>query len=149
MSPAAEPTVVLLRAVVVDYPGRRRSSRVRAVDGVCLHIGAGEVLGLVGESGSGKSTIGRALAGLVPVTAGAMNVAGTDVADASRRGMHGSRALKGIRARMGIVFQDPASSLNPRRCVGDSIAEPLSGLARQRHEQEAGRARSSAVRVKQ
>jgi peptide/nickel transport system ATP-binding protein len=127
--PAVESTVdspvVLLRDAVVEYPGRRRTARVRAVDGVGLHIQPGEVLGLVGESGSGKSTIGRALAGLVPVTAGEVRVAGGDVSHASRA-VRGYRAIKGIRARMGIVFQDPASSLNPRHTAGDSIAEPLS-----------------------
>ncbi|MEV4757089.1 ABC transporter ATP-binding protein [Micromonospora sp. NPDC049559] len=116
---------VLLRDVVVEYPGRRGAARVRAVDGVSLEIAGGEVLGLVGESGSGKSTIGRALAGLVPVDSGEVVVDGTDVARAARRAFHGGRALRATRARMGIVFQDPASSLNPRRTVGDSIAEPL------------------------
>jgi peptide/nickel transport system ATP-binding protein len=115
--PAAR-EVAALTGVVVDYRSRD-GSRVRAVDGVSLSIRAGEVLGLVGESGSGKSTIGRVLAGLVPVAAGDARVAGTDIAHAPRR------TLRAIRARTGIVFQDPASSLDPRRTVGDSIAEPL------------------------
>jgi peptide/nickel transport system ATP-binding protein len=108
---------VVVRDIAVEYKARRR--RVRAVDGVSLHIAAGEILGLVGESGSGKSTLGRALAGLAPVAAGTVRVAGTDVARASRR------ALRDVRSRLGIVYQDPASSLNPRRTVGDSVAEPL------------------------
>jgi peptide/nickel transport system ATP-binding protein len=111
--------VVLLRDLVVEYRERRGGGRVRAVDGVRLHIAAGEVLGLVGESGSGKTTIGRALAGLVPVTGGEVRVTGIDIARASHRG------LRAVRARTGIVFQDPASSLDPRRTAGDSIAEPL------------------------
>jgi peptide/nickel transport system ATP-binding protein len=116
----AEPAVaaVQLRDLVVEYRARR-GARMLAVDGVGMHIGAGEVLGLVGESGSGKTTVGRALAGLAPITAGEVCVAGTDIAHASRS------ALRAVRARLGIVFQDPASSLDPRRTAGDSIAEPL------------------------
>ncbi|HKT04731.1 MAG TPA: ABC transporter ATP-binding protein [Rugosimonospora sp.] len=108
---------VRLRDVVVEYGSRR--GRLRAVDGASLHIAAGEVLGLAGESGSGKSTLARTLAGLVPVAAGEVRVAGLDVAGASRHD------LRLVRARTGIVFQDPASSLNPRWTVGASIAEPL------------------------
>jgi peptide/nickel transport system ATP-binding protein len=114
-----------LRDVVVDYRARNGRGRLRAVDGVSLHVGAGEILGLVGESGSGKSTIGRALAGLVPVAAGTVVVAGTDVGHATRRSLLGNRALRQVRARMSIVFQDATSSLNPRHTVGDSVAEPL------------------------
>jgi peptide/nickel transport system ATP-binding protein len=120
---AAEPPapVVRLRDTVIEYAGRRGTRHVRAVDGVSLAIAPGEVLGLVGESGSGKTTIGRAVAGLTPVASGVLTVAGTDVARAAGR----ARLLRDVRARMGIVFQDPASSLNPRRTVAGSIAEPL------------------------
>lgn len=104
--------------VSVDYAGRRRSV-VHAVDDVSLDIRAGETLGLVGESGSGKSTIGRALAGLAPITAGSVTIADQDVSHASRR------QWKQVRRNLGIVFQDPASSLNPRQTVGTSIAEPI------------------------
>ena len=116
---AVENGLVQLEDVVVEYRGRPGSAAVRAVDGVDLQIEAGQVVGLVGESGSGKSTLGRALAGLVPVKAGRLQVDGVDVGRAS------GRKLRGIRSRMGIVFQDPASSLNPRHTVGTSIAEPL------------------------
>lgn len=78
-----------------------------------------QTLGLVGESGSGKTTIGRALAGLVPVAEGIVDVDGQDLRAA--RG----RRLRALRKRVGIVFQDPASSLNPRQSIGWSIAEPL------------------------
>ncbi|WP_432840845.1 dipeptide ABC transporter ATP-binding protein [Dactylosporangium sp. CA-092794] len=116
----ARPPAVTVRDLVVDYPARGR--RVRAVDGVSLHIDPGEVLGLVGESGSGKSTIGRALAALAPVTAGTVGVDGVAVGPGrtTRR-----RDLRAVRSRIGIVFQDPASSLNPRWTAGASIAEPL------------------------
>ncbi|WP_375386899.1 dipeptide ABC transporter ATP-binding protein [uncultured Amnibacterium sp.] len=112
----AEPVAVLDRAVV-SY--RRRGRALAALDGVDLRIGAGEVVGLVGESGSGKSTAGRALVGLVPLSAGSATVAGVDLRRAGRR------ARRAVRARIGSVFQDPASSLNPRATVGWSIAEPL------------------------
>jgi len=117
--PAGSP-VVQLRDVTIEYAGRH-GRHVTAVDGVTLDIAAGEILGLVGESGSGKTTVGRAIAGLVRVGSGSLTVAGIDVAAA--RG--NPRRLREVRSRLGIVFQDPASSLNPRRTVADSIAEPL------------------------
>ena len=97
-----------------------------AVDDVSFSIGRGETLGLVGESGSGKTTIGRAILGLQPVTSGQILFEGRDITrlSASRR-----RALQGdLRA----VFQDPFSSLNPRRPIGDAITEPMrvAGVAR-------------------
>ena len=109
--------VAVLDGAAVTY--RRRGRRLAALDGVDLRIGAGEVVGLVGESGSGKSTAGRALVGLVPLSGGDASVTGVDL----RRG--GRRARRAVRARIGYVFQDPASSLNPRTTVGWSIAEPL------------------------
>ncbi|WP_329100999.1 ATP-binding cassette domain-containing protein [Micromonospora sp. NBC_01699] len=119
------PAVVRLRDVVVEYPGRRGGDRVRAVDRVSLRIERGQVLGLVGESGSGKSTIGRVLAGLVPVVAGTVLVGGTDVGEVARRPWRHARVLRRVRSEMGVVFQDPASSLSPRQTVADSVAEPL------------------------
>ncbi|GAA2580308.1 ABC transporter ATP-binding protein [Dactylosporangium fulvum] len=102
---AAEP-VVKAEGLVVQYPRVLGRVGTRAVDGVSFRIAAGEILGLVGESGSGKTTIGRAVAGLVPVAAGTLNV---------RTGP----------GELGYVFQDPASSFNPQLTIGDSIAEPL------------------------
>ncbi len=101
---------------VVYRNGRRR---LHAVHDVSLTIAAGEVLGLVGESGSGKSTIAGTLTGLVPVTSGSVRVGGVEVAGAGRR------ALLPARRSTGVVYQNPASSLNPRRTVGSSVAEPL------------------------
>ncbi|MBL6276519.1 ABC transporter ATP-binding protein [Micromonospora fiedleri] len=92
---------------------------VRAVDGVSLQVRRGETLGLVGESGSGKSTTGLALLRLVDPTTGSVRVAGQDVTGWSRR------QLRVLRRRVAMVFQDPQASLDPRRTVGSSIAEPL------------------------
>ncbi|TSD12853.1 ABC transporter ATP-binding protein [Curtobacterium sp. KBS0715] len=114
-SRASRPPVARLRDVAVRY-SRRGGPTVSGID---LDLHAGETVGLVGESGSGKSTIGRALAGLVPVVAGSVEVDGSDLRTA--RG----RRLRELRSRVGIVFQDPASSLNPRQTIGWSIAEPL------------------------
>ncbi len=114
-SRSSRPLVAQLRDVAVRY-SRRGGPTVSGID---LDLRAGETVGLVGESGSGKSTIGRALAGLVPVVEGSVEVDGSDLRTA--RG----RRLRELRSRVGIVFQDPASSLNPRQTIGWSIAEPL------------------------
>lgn len=114
-----EAPVVSATGLTITYPGRFRQPGFRAVYGVDFHINPSEVLGLVGESGSGKSTIGRALIGLAPVTAGALSVLGVEVATA-RTG-----ELRRLRRRVGFVFQDPATSFNPFMTVADCIAEPL------------------------
>ena len=90
-----------------------------AVEDVSFTIGRGETLGLIGESGSGKTTIGRAILGLVPVTSGQIIFEGRDI---TRLSAADRRTLQGdLRA----VFQDPFSSLNPRRPIGDALGEPL------------------------
>ena len=116
---AAPGTALELHDVVVEYPGGLGRPAFRAVDGVSLTIPRGQVLGLVGESGSGKSTIGRCVVGLLRATAGRVVVDGHDVTRASRG------QLRALRRTVGMVFQDPASSLNPRYTIGDSIGEPL------------------------
>ncbi len=98
---------------------RRHVGDVKAVDGVTFEIRRGETLGLVGESGSGKSTIGRVILQLDRATEGAVTFDGMDLIEAK------GEALRRIRPRMQIVFQDPHASLNPRMTVGSIIAEPL------------------------
>lgn len=103
-----------LTNLAVHFPGG-----VRAIDGVTFSIAEGETLGLVGESGCGKSTLANAILGLIPATSGSVRLLGTELAGASRR------TLRDIRARAQMVFQDPATSLNPRMTIGTAIGEPL------------------------
>lgn len=123
----AEAKVVAeLRDVSIQYAKQPSP----AVSSASFAIHSGESLGLVGESGSGKSTLGRALAGLVPISRGSVFLNGKDLVHAPKR------VLRDIRQSLGFVFQDPASSLDPRHTVGWSIAEPLSvasGGDRRRH----------------
>lgn len=116
--PGVEP-VLRMSDLVVEYPKRGRVPAFRAVDSANLEIYPGEVLGLVGESGSGKTTIARAVVGLMPATSGELSVAGQNMVGVSKDD------LRSIRRKIGIVFQDPGSSLNPRWPIGDSIGEPL------------------------
>jgi peptide/nickel transport system ATP-binding protein len=98
--------------------GRNRAC-VYAVDGVSFAISRGETLSLVGESGCGKSTIGKCILRLFDITAGQVNLAGRRIDDMS------IGALRPLRQRIQVVFQDPFSSLNPRMRVGDILAEPI------------------------
>ena len=115
-----------VRDLVKHYPGERTwlglgrpRFVVRAVDGVSLTIPAGRTLGLVGESGCGKSTVGRTILRLTDATSGTVRFDGQDV-----RALSGS-ALRALRRRMQIVFQDPYGSLNPRMTIGRTVREGL------------------------
>jgi oligopeptide/dipeptide ABC transporter ATP-binding protein len=120
--------VIGLRGLRVHYPLRRtlggwlrreRPALVRAVDGIDLDIGRGEIVALVGESGSGKTTTGRALVRLAPITGGQVLLEGQDVTSIS------GGALRAYRRRVQIIFQDPYESLDPRRTIGEQVTEPL------------------------
>jgi peptide/nickel transport system ATP-binding protein len=116
----AKPAPVLkLENVTIAYPKRGRIPEFVAAKSVSLEIYPGEILGLVGESGSGKTTIGRASIGLIPIKEGKLEIVGKDISRAK------PKELSKIRRHTGIVFQDPASSLNPRLPIGESIGEPL------------------------
>ena len=97
---------------------------LRAVDDVSLTVERGETLGLVGESGCGKSTLGRCLMRLYDVSGGTIRFEGQDITRTTLK------ALRPLRPRMQMVFQDPYASLNPRRRIADLIAEPLRVHAR-------------------
>jgi oligopeptide/dipeptide ABC transporter ATP-binding protein len=96
-----------------------RQARLRALDGVSLTVGRGEVVGVVGESGSGKTTLGRAVLRLLAPDGGRILFDGVDITTLSRR------ALRPIRPRMQLVFQDPFASLNPRMTVRSIVGAPL------------------------
>ncbi|MGW0468741.1 oligopeptide/dipeptide ABC transporter ATP-binding protein [Streptomyces sp. NPDC003027] len=119
-APDGAPARPLLAAsgLRVAFPGRRGAPAARAVDGVDLDIGAGEIVALVGESGCGKTTLARSLLGLVPPTSGTVAFAGEPLA-------YTPRALKAYRKRVQLVLQDPSGSLNPRHTVYDAVAEGL------------------------
>jgi oligopeptide transport system ATP-binding protein len=125
-TPTAVPTAPLLNVqdLQVHFPIRsgllqRITGAVKAVDGVSFSINKGQTLGLVGESGCGKTTVGRAILKLINPTAGSVTFDGADVLAAS------GSAEKALRRQMQIIFQDPASSLNPRMRIGNILGEPL------------------------
>ena len=126
LRPSAE---TLLRAenLVVEFPVGKTGLKVHAVSDVSIDVREGETLGLVGESGCGKSTTGRALMQLPRPTAGEVLYHGTDLT-----GLSGPD-LRRVRPEMQMIFQDPISSLNPRRRVGDIVAEPLRIWASEQH----------------
>lgn len=105
--------------LVVEFPVGKTGLKVNAVSGISLDVLEGETLGLVGESGCGKSTTGRALMQLPRPTSGSVVLEGRDLTQL------GSEAVRALRPRMQMIFQDPKSSLNPRRKIVDIITEPL------------------------
>jgi oligopeptide/dipeptide ABC transporter ATP-binding protein len=114
-----------VKALVKHFPVKsgtfiaKETGQVRAVDGVSFSIPKGHTVGLVGESGCGKSTVGRLLLRLIEPTSGSVRFDGTEIAGVA------SRDLQRMREQMQIVFQDPHSSLNPRRKVGEIVGRPL------------------------
>lgn len=121
----ADLPVLKIDGLQVHFPIRRgvllarTTGYVKAVDGVSLSISPSETLGLVGESGSGKTTVGRAIIRLVKPTGGTVEFDGRDVSSL------GSAGLRQFRRRIGVVFQDPYGSLNPRMTAARIIGEPL------------------------
>lgn len=124
-APATTDDLVTVEELEVHFPIRqgvlidRHIGDVRAVDGVSFEVRRGETLGLVGESGCGKTTAGRAILRLIEPTGGTVLFDGQDVSTLGRS------ELRRLRRRMQMVFQDPYSSLNPRRNVASIVAEPL------------------------
>ena len=113
----------------------RGKSLVKAVDDVSFTVRRGETVGLVGESGSGKTTVGRTLLRLIPARTGLAFFDDVDLFSLGRRKM------RAMRSRMQMIFQDPASSLNPRMTVGSIVAEPLCvhfSLSRRERQQRVG-----------
>ena len=124
MTEAAPPPVLEVEGLSKHFPVRkgllrRTVGHVYAVDQVSFTIGAGETLGLVGESGCGKTTVGRTIMRLIEPTAGAIRLDGHDVTRL------GKSEMRPFRRQIQIIFQDPFSSLNPRKRAGDIVGEPL------------------------
>jgi len=124
-TPAPTEPLLRVRDLVKHFPVtqgvvfKRTIGQVRAVDGVSFDLAAGETLGVVGESGCGKSTLARVLMRLEPHTSGQVIFQGEDVL-----ALRGS-ALRRMRRKVQMVFQDPYTSLNPRMTVGDIVGEPF------------------------
>jgi peptide/nickel transport system ATP-binding protein/oligopeptide transport system ATP-binding protein len=132
---SAEP-LVEVRDLVKHFPisrgivWKRKTGAEKAVDGVSLQVMKGETLGIVGESGSGKTTTAQLMMRLLEPTAGTVHFDGEDITHSK------GAELKAIRRELQMVFQDPYSSLNPRKTVGSIVAEPFAihGLHRDRTE---------------
>jgi len=137
MTPAIE-TVTLSRSFVQAAGAFAPPRRVVAVDEVSLSVPPGSALGIVGESGCGKTTLARIMLGLLPPTAGTVRIDGRSLAAMGRR----------ERARLiQPVFQDPMSSLNPRRRIGDIVALPLAAAGRLSHRKRRERVMAMLERV--
>ncbi|WP_345473392.1 ABC transporter ATP-binding protein [Glutamicibacter ectropisis] len=116
-APAGRELVLEAKDLVLEY--NMRGKVFRAVEGVSFDVAKGEVLGIVGESGSGKSTIAKAVIGLLPVAEGSLSVKGHNLPKLS------PKEARAVRKQIGVIFQDPAASLNPRFPIGECITEPM------------------------
>lgn len=114
-----EPLIVVRDAKKTFASGKRD---VLALDSVSIRVGPGEGVGLVGESGSGKTTLGRSIAGLETLTSGSIEIGGIDASDWSNVSKRDQRRLRGL---VQMIFQDPYSSLNPKRTIGSTLAEAV------------------------
>jgi len=110
--------VLRVEDLVVEFPAGR-GRKVHAVSGISFDVARGETLGIVGESGCGKSTTGKAIMRLVPIAGGSVRFDGKDITSLS------GGELRRLRPDLQMIFQDPVSSINPRRRIGDVVAEPL------------------------
>src|SRR4051794_5265636 len=122
--PSQSDTIMEVNGLYKHFPIRagflaRQVGAVKAVDGISFDVLRGETLGLVGESGCGKSTTARLLLRLMEPTAGSIKFEGQEIAHIK------GAELKGLRREMQMIFQDPYSSLNPRKTVGSIISEPF------------------------
>ncbi|MET0163053.1 MAG: ATP-binding cassette domain-containing protein [Microbacteriaceae bacterium] len=134
----SEPLLSIEGLEVTYGTGRKAFTAVRGID---LEIGRGETLGVVGESGSGKSTVGRAILGLAAPTAGRIRFDGKDITRLRRSGR------RAISADLQVVFQDPRSSLNEAKKVGDILIEPMIANKRLTRAQSIDRAEELLVKV--
>lgn len=133
--------VVAARDLRVHFPTRDGLATVKAVDGVDFDVMPGEIFGVIGESGCGKTTLGRALVALIPPTGGVILQNGVDARALS------ATSFREHRRGFQIVFQDPHGSLNPRRAILDSVAEPLAILKAMPKAQRLHAAREMLERV--
>ena len=136
---AARSPLLRVEDLVVEYVAAGKT--IHAVSGVSLQVARGETLGLVGESGCGKSTLGRAVLHLRQAVSGRVWFDGHDLTS-----MKGAE-LRRMRRHMQLIFQDPIASLNPRRRIGQIVAEPLviAGVKDWKKRQQLVRDRKSVV----
>jgi oligopeptide/dipeptide ABC transporter ATP-binding protein len=111
--------ILRIENMVVEFPVGNTGAKVHAVSDVSLDLAQGETLGVVGESGCGKSTTGKAIMRVPPPTSGRVVLDGVDLASLDAEG------IRETRGRLQMIFQDPISSLNPRRTIREIVAEPL------------------------
>jgi peptide/nickel transport system ATP-binding protein len=135
----ADQTLLRIEDLVVEFPVGRTGLKVHAVTNVSIDVLPGETLGLVGESGCGKSTMGKAVMQLVSTKSGTVTFEGNDLTHL--RG----ELLRALRPKLQMIFQDPISSLNPRRRVRDIVREGLDIWKTRRSRVRSGRTSSPAV----